>query len=141
MKKMHKKIIVLVLTIPLIFAITFCCCLDEKVFADETHSSSSIEHHQASHKVEKSNHSEHQHSDSDHECSCPKHLSFLSAQSADIVFVSASQWLAKNFMANLRVENVVLLASLSNQSQGPPWQEHLDRVSIPIYLQISNLRL
>lgn len=144
MKKIHKKIISAILPIPLFLAITFCCCLDEKAFADETHLSSSAEHHNhESHELEKSEHSEHQnHSHGDDECSCPKHLSFLSAQSADITFDSTfSQMLAKNFMANLRFENIVLLVSLSNQSQGPPLLDHRDYVSLPIYLKISNLRI
>lgn len=144
MQKKHKKIIAGFLPIPLFFAITFCCCLDEKAFADETHLSSSAEHsNHESHELEKSDHSEHQgHSGGEHECACPKHLSFLSAQSADIIFdLSFNQMLAKDFMANLQFENIVLLASLSNHSQGPPREDHLDHVSLPIYLEISNLRL
>lgn len=142
MKRMHKSIITSLLPIPLLFAITFCCCLDQKVFADETHSSSSTEHHHASHEVEKSNHSEHQHQDSDgnHECTCPKHLSFLSAQSVDLAFNSISQMLAKDFMANMQFENVSLLASLTYQTHGPPYQDRLD-ITVPIYLKIRNLRL
>lgn len=143
MKRLHKKIIGAFLPVPLLFAITFCCCIDEKVFADETHSDFSTEHHQESHELEKSDHTEHQdHSDGDHECSCPKHLSFLSAQSADIIFDSSlSQMLAKTFMANFEFDKVIFLASLSNQSQGPPLLDHRDYVSLPIYLKVSNLRI
>ena len=142
MKRLHKKIVSAFLLIPLLFVITVCCCLDEKVLAAESDSSFSTEHHHGSHELEKVDHTEHQnHAEGDHECVCPKHLSFLSAQSVDLAFNSVSQLLAKDFMANLRIENIVLLASLSNHSQGPPWQEHLDRVSIPIYLKISNLRI
>lgn len=140
MKKIHKNIIAGFLPLPLLLAITFCCCLDDKVLADETHSHLSTGHHQEIHDIEKSDHSEHQHSDSDHECTCPKHLSFLSAQSADIVIVSASQMLAKDFMADMRSENISLLASLAHQTHGPPFQDRLD-LNVPIYLKISNLRL
>jgi hypothetical protein len=143
MKRLHKKLIGGFLPIPLLFAITFCCCLDEKVFADETHSDFSTEHHQEAHELEKSDHSEHQHdSQGDDECSCPKHFSFLSEQSVDIVFnASLSHILAKNFMANFGFDNVIFLAPLSNQSQGPPRLDHRDYVSLPIYLKVSNLRI
>lgn len=142
MKKMHKKIIAAISPIPLFFAITFCCCLDENASANEPHSDFSIEHHHASHELEKSDQSQHQHSDSGHECTCPKHLSFLSAQSAGITFETIlSQMLAKNFMANLRIESIVSFASLSNQTHGPPSQNHLDQISLPIYIKISNLRI
>lgn len=138
MRKFNKKIISAFLPIPFLFAITFCCCLERNASADEN--KVSTEHHQ---KVEKSEHSEHQHdSHSDDECSCPKHFSFLSEQSVDIVFDSSfSRMLAKSFMANLWVENIVLFASLLNHSQGPPFQDHSDYVSLPIYLKVSNLRL
>lgn len=140
MKRIHKKIIGALLPIPLLLAITFCCCLDENVSATESDSSFSTEHHQG---LEKSDHSEHQHdSQGEHECTCPKHLNFLSAQSADIVFDSSlSQMLAKNFMVNLRLDNIVLFSSSSNHSQGPPLQDHSDHVSPPIYLKISNFRI
>ena len=144
MKKIHKRIICVILPTPLVFAITFCCCIDEKASADEAHSSFSMERHQESHELEKSDHdSEHQdHSQEDHGCSCPKHLSFLSAQSADIIFDSAlNQMLAKNFMVDVRFKSIFFLASLANQSQGPPLQDHLDHVSIPIYLKNFNLRI
>lgn len=140
MKRIHKKIIGVSLPIPLLLVITFCCCLDENVSAAESDSSFSTEHHQG---LEKSSHSEHQHdSQGEHECTCPGHLSFLSAQSADMVFDSSlSQMLARNFMVNLRLDNIVLLSSLSNHSQGPPLQDSADHVSLPIYLKISNLRI
>ncbi len=142
MKRVYKKIISAFLPIPLSLAITFCCCLDEKALAAEVHSNCSSEHPQEFHELEKVDHTEHQnHAEGDHECACPKHLSFLSAQSADIVFVSTSQMLAKNFMVNFRLESIALLASLSNQSHGPPLQDHRDYVSLPIYLKISNLRI
>ncbi len=142
MKREYKKIIAAFLPIPLFLAITLCCCLDEKALADEIHSNCSSEHAQESHDLEKNDHSEHkEHSEGDHSCSCPKHLSFLSAQSADIVFVSTSQMLAKNFMADLRFESIIFLASVSNQSQGPPLQDYFDHSSLPIYLKNSNLRL
>ena len=141
-KRIYKKIIGAFLPIPLLFAITFCCCLDEKVFAEEAHAVSSAEHHQESHELEKSDHVEHQeHSHREHKCTCPKHLSFLSAQSVDIVFSSASQMLAKNFMVNVRFESISLLASLVNQSQGPPGQDHRDYATIPLFLKHSNLRI
>ena len=129
MKNLHKKIIGVFLPIPFLFAIIFCCCLERDASADESVSHFDTEH-------------QHHHSQGDHECTCPKHLSFLSVQSADIVFDSTvSQMLAKNFMVNLRLDNIVFIASLSNHSQGPPLQDHLDHVSLPIYLKISNLRI
>ena len=137
MKGISKKIISLLLPIPFFFVITFCCCLEENASAEST----SIEHHQ---KLEKSNHpSKHQHQDSkdQDECSCPKHLSFLSEQSFDIVpNLSSFQLLAKNFLAVPPLE-VVRLSSSSLHSQGPPGQDHRDQVSIPTFLKISNLRL
>lgn len=140
MKRIHKKIIGALLPIPLLLVITFCCCLDGNVSAAESDTGLSTEHHQG---LEKSDHSEHQHdSQGEHECACPKHLSFLFAQSAEMVFDSSlSQMLAKNFMVNLRLDNIVLLSSLSNHSQGPPLHDNADRVSLPIYLKISNLRI
>ena len=140
MKRIHKKIIGASLPIPLLFVITFCCCLDKNVSAAESGPNFSTEHHQES---EKSDHREHQHDPrGEHECACPKHLSFLSAQSADIVFDSSlSQGLARNFMVDLRIENVGPRTSLSNHSQGPPQRDRSDQVSIPIYLKISNLRI
>ncbi len=143
MKKIHKKIIVGFLPIPLLFLITVCCCLDENVEAAECDSVHSTEHHQESHELEKSHHSEHQHdSQGEHECACPKHLSFLSAQSTNFVFnATVNQLLTKDFMVNFQFENIILLASVSNQSQGPPRQDHFDHSSLPIYLKNSNLRL
>ena len=142
MKRIHKKIIGAFLPIPLLFAITFCCCLKEDAFADEHSANFSTERHHESQELEKSQQSEPQHhSEGDHECSCPKHLSFLSGQSAGIVFDSSfSQMLAKNLMVNLQFEKIFLLASLSNHSQGPPFQDRLD-LTVPIYLKISNLRI
>lgn len=142
MKKVHKKTIIASLIIPLVLAITFCCCVEEKTFAEGAHAVSSAEHHHGSHEVAKVDQSDHQnHSDENHECTCPKHLSFLSAQSVDIVLGSTSQTLAKIFAANVYFENIALLASLSSQTHGPPFQAHLDHVSIPTYLKIRNLRL
>ena len=139
MKRIHKRIVSAFLPIPLLLAITFCCCSETDASADESVSKFFKEHHQ---RLEKSEHSEHQdHSRGDDECVCPKHLSFLSAHSVDIVFDSSvSQILAKNFMVNHRLENVVLLSSLSNHSQGPPFNDRLD-LTVPIYLKISNLRI
>src|SRR3989338_74025 len=133
MKKLHKKIISAFLPVPLFLVITFCCCLDEKSFADEAHSDFSTERYHKSHDLETSDHSEHQdHSEGDHECTCPKHLSFLSGQSVDIILDSpVSQMLAKHFMANLQMESIVFLVSLSNHSQGPPVSDRIDHVSIP----------
>lgn len=140
MKKIHKKIIGILLLLPLFFAITFCCCLDETAMADETHSQAKTEHH-SSHQADKADHSEHQHSDGDHECSCPKHLSFLS-QAADIVLKAPfNQILAKDFVLNLGINTFALLPLMSNQTHGPPDLDHLDRISLPIYLKNSNLRL
>ncbi len=142
MKRVYKKIISAFLPIPLSLAITFCCCLDEKALAAEVHSNCSSEHPQEFHELEKVDHTEHQnHAEGDHECACPKHLSFLSAQSVDLAFNSVSQMLAKNFMADLQFESIIFLASVSNQSQGPPRQDRFDHSSLPIYLKNSNLRL
>lgn len=141
MTRIHKKIISVLLPAPFVFAITFCCCLD--VSAEEPPATFSTEHRQETHELEKAHHHEHQnHSHGEgQECFCPKHLSFLSAQSVDAALVSASPMLAKSFMANLRFENIVFLAALSNHSQGPPREDHLDHVSLPVYLKISNLRI
>ena len=138
MKKAYRKTISALLLIPFFSVITFCCCLEKD--ADASVENVSIEHHQ---ELEKSNnHSEHQHgSQSDDECSCPKHLSFLSQQPFDIApDLSSFQFLAKNFLAVPSFE-VVLLSSLSLHALGPPGQDHRDQVSIPIYLKISNFRI
>ena len=127
MKGISKKIISLLLPIPLFFVITFCCCLEKD--ADASVENVSMEHHQ------------HHHSKNQDECSCPKHLSFLSEQSFEIVpNVSSSQLLAKNFLA-VPPFAVVLLSPSSLHSQGPPGQDHRDQVSIPIFLKNSNLRI
>ncbi len=139
MKIIHKKIIGAFLPIPFFFAITFCYCLERDASADEGVAETATKYHQ---ELDKSHHSEHQdHSEGDHECTCPKHFSFFSEQSVDIVFDSSfSRMLAKNLMANLRFESIVLLASLPSHSQGPPFQDRLD-CTIPSYLKISNLRI
>lgn len=140
MKRNYKKVLAGFLTIPLIFVFTLCCCVEEDTFADETHAVSSAGHQHRSHELAKIDHSDHQsHSDENHECTCPKHLSFLSGQS-DIVFNLVSQMLAKDFMANMQFENISLLASLTHQTHAPPFQDRLD-LTVPIYLKISNLRL
>ena len=137
MKRIHKKIIGALLPIPLLFAITFCCCLEKDAFAENV----SMEHHQ---KLEKSNHHsehQHQHSDDQDECSCPKHLSFLSEQSFDLIpNLSSVQFLAKNVLALTSFE-IVFLSSSSLHALGPPGQDHRDQVSIPIFLKNSNLRI
>ena len=135
MKKASKKIIGALLVIPLFFVITFCCCLEKDASAENV----SMEHHQ---KFEKStHHSEHHHHHPQDECSCPKHLSFLSEQAFDIIpNLYSFQLVAKNFLAVSQFE-VVLLSSSSLHSQGPPWQDHRDQVSSPIFLKISNLRI
>jgi hypothetical protein len=137
MKIIYRKIIGLLLIIPFLFAITFCCCLDRDAAADEGIAGSATEHH---HELERSHHAEHEHdSQDDDECFCPKHFSFLSEQSGGIVFDSSfSQMLAKNLTANHPIENTLFLAALSNHSQDPPSP---DRTEIPLYLRISNLRL
>ena len=131
------KIISILLLIPFFFVITFCCCLEKD--ADASVENVSIVHHQ---ELEKANHhSEHQHSDDQDECSCPKHFSFLSQQPFDISpDLFSFQPLAKNFMA-VPPCGVVLLSSSSLHSQGPPGQDHRDQVSIPIFLRDSNLRI
>ena len=143
MKRLDKKILSAILPIPFFLVITFCCCLDGKAIAEETQSTHDhASHDHATHTVEKSQHSEHQHSDANHECSCPKHLSFLSAQSINFVFdAPVSQLLAKDFMVNLWLDNTILLSSLAKQSQGPPQQDASVQSSLPIYLKISNLRI
>ncbi|MCB9757004.1 MAG: hypothetical protein H6753_01115 [Candidatus Omnitrophica bacterium] len=142
MKRLHKKTIGGLLLIPLLFVITLCCCVDDQVHADEAHGTVDTEQHHDAHEVEKTDHSEHQHSDGDHECTCPKHLSFLPNQPADTVLNSSfSKILTKDLLVNLHAENIVFLVSLSNQSQGPPGQDHLDHNTPPIYLKLHNLRL
>ena len=143
MGKLYKKILSVFLPIPLFLAMTFCCCIDEEALAGENHSDVSAEQHHGAHESKEVNHSEHKgHSDTDHECTCAKHLSFLSGQPSDIVIDSPlNPMLAKSFMANLSFNDTIHLASLSNQSQGPPLQDYLHYASIPIYLKVSNLRL
>lgn len=142
MKVLNKKIISLFLLIPFLGAITLCCCLEEKASADETHSDFSMEHHDGSHAVEKADHSEHhEHSDDGGSCACPKHLSFLSADSIDISISNLNQMLAKYLMAHLEFERFALYSSLANQTHGPPILDHARHASLPIYLKISNLRL
>lgn len=137
MRRIYKRIISSSLLIPLFFVITFCCCLERGSFADE---GVVIEHHHQD--VGETQHSTHQHSNGDKDCSCAKHFSFLSAQSTDIIFVSTfRQMLAKDFLADLRSNNTLLIASLVNQSQGPPLRDYLQHAAIPIYLKFSNLRL
>ena len=135
MKSVSKRIIRVLLLIPLFSVVTFCCCLEEDAFAE----SATTEHHQ---KLEKSSHhSEHQDSQDQDECTCPKHLSFLSEQSFDLIpNLSSPQLLAKNFLA-LPPFDLVFLSSSSLHSKGPPGQDHRDQISIPIFLKNSNLRI
>ena len=136
--KIVKKIISTFLLIPFFSVITFCCCLEKDADASVEHAS--MEHYQ---HLEKSHHSGHQHhhSKDQDECTCPKHLSFLSQQPFDITpDLSSSQLLAKNVSAVPAFE-VVLLSFSSLHSQGPPGQDHHDQVSIPIFLKNSNLRI
>ncbi len=143
MERIHKKIISAILPLPFFFAITFCCCTDENAAADETHSNLSATHHPESYNIEKADHSAHQnHSDGDHECTCPQHFSFLSDQSADIfIDLSLHQTLAKNLVVNIRYASIFSLSALTNQSQGPPLQDYFDYSSNPIYLKNANLRI
>ena len=135
MKNVRRKIISSLLLIPLFSVITFCCCLEEDAFAENA----TTEHHQ---KLEKSSHhSEHQDSQNQDECTCPKHLSFLSEQSFDLIpNLSSPQLLAKNLLA-VPAFQAVLLSSSSLHSQGPPGQDHRDQVTTPIFLKNSNLRI
>jgi hypothetical protein len=136
MKSLYRKIISAFLLIPFFMAITFCCCLENEADASEHESA---EHHQ---HLEKSNHSEHQeHSQGEDECSCPKHLSFLAEHSIDVVpqIVSLHQSVS-NLVSFPRYE-VVLLSTSSLHSQGPPWKDHRDYVSIPVFLKHSNIRI
>ena len=138
MKKLYRKRISISLIIPLFSVITFCCCLEKDADASVEHGS--MEHAQ---HLENSQHSEHQHqhSDDQDECSCPKHLSFLSQQPFDInPDVSSFQLLAKNILAFPSFE-IVLLSSSSLHALDPPGQDHRDQVSIPIFLKNSNLRI
>ena len=138
MERLYKKIIVVLLFIPFLSVITFCCCLGKD--ADAAVENASIEHQE----LEKADHhSEHQHQNSkdQDECSCPKHLSFLSQQPFDITpDLSSSQLLAKNYSAVPSFEIIFIYSSLLH-SQGPPGQDHHDQVSIPIFLRDSNLRI
>ena len=139
MKKLYKNMINVLLLIPFFSVITFCCCLEKD--ADASVENISMEHHE---KLEKSvHHSEHQHQNSNDqdECSCPKHLSFLSENTIDITpQFSSFQLLTNDFLAFPPFE-VALLSTSSLHSQGPPGQDHRDQVSIPIFLKNSNLRL
>ena len=139
MRKWLKQSISVSLLIPFFAAITFCCCLEKD--ADAFVENMSMEHHQ---KLEKSrHHSEHQHQDSNDqdECSCPKHSSFLSENTIDIIpQFFLFQLLTKDFLAFSSFE-VAFLATSSLHSQGPPGQDHRDQISIPIFLKNSNLRI
>ena len=138
MKKLSKKIISALLLIPIFLVITFCCCLEKEANASIEHVS--MKHHQ---HLEKSHHSQHQHhhSKDQDECSCPKHLGFLSEQPFGITpDLFSSQLLAKNISVVPSFE-VVLLSFSSLHSQGPPGQDHRDQSSIPIFLKNSNLRI
>ena len=139
MKKVSKKIISALLTIPFFFVITFCCCLEKDADASIEHAS--MEHHQ---ELEKSDHHsapQHQHSEDQDECSCPKHLSFLSEQPFDISLdLSSFQLLAKNILALPSFE-IIFLSSSSLHALGPPGQDHRDKVSIPLFLKNSTLRI
>ena len=139
MKKISRKITSTILLIPFFSIITFCCCLERD--ADASVENGSIEHHQ---KLEKSDHQtehQHQHSDEQDECSCPKHFSFLSEQSFDIIpNLSSIQFLAKNVLALSSFE-IVLLSFSSLHALGPPGLDHRDQVVIPIFLKNSNLRI
>ena len=142
MRNPCKKLLAGFLSVSFLLAITLCCCVDDQAHADEAHGTVTDGHHQDAHEVEKADHSEHQNSDGEHECTCPKHLSFLSSQSADTVLNSSfSKILTKDLLINLYAENIVFLASLSNQSQGPPGPDRLDHNTPPIYLKLRNLRL
>ena len=139
MKRTYKKILSILLPIPLLFAITFCCCLSEHASAETMHASTTEHRYELDH-VHHSEH--HHHSDGEHECSCPKHLSLLSEPSYDFVFHSSfSQMMAKNFMAIPRLEETILLSTLLFPAHGPPQQDRADQVSLPIFLRISNLRI
>ena len=139
MRNSYKKITSILLIIPFFSVITFCCCLQKD--ADASVENSSIEHHQKLEKPDHHSKHQHQHSDDQDECSCPKHFSFLSQQSFDIVpNLSSFQLLSKNFLA-LPPFEVVFLSSSSLYSTGPPGQDHRDQVSIPIFLKNSNFRI
>ena len=137
MKKVSRKIISVLLIIPLFSIMTFCCCLEKDADASAEHVA--MWHHQ---ELEKSYHPfehQHHHSKDQDECSCP-HLSFIAEQPFEIIPNLFSFPLAKNFLAVPSCE-IVLLSSSSLQSQGPPGQDHRDQVAIPLFLKNSNLRI
>ena len=139
MEKASKRIASALLTIPFFFVITFCCCLEKDADASIEHAS--MEHHQELEKSDQHSEPQHQHSEDQDECSCPKHLSFLSEQPFDITpDLSSFQLLAKNSLTVPPLQ-IVLLSSSSLHSQGPPWQDHRDQISIPIFLKNSNFRI
>ena len=139
MKKVHKKIISTLMLIPFFSVITFCCCLEKD--ADASIGNVSTEHHQALGNSNHHSEHQHQHSKDQGECFCPKHFSFLSQQAFDTTpNLSSFQLLVKNFLAVLSFE-VVLLSTSSFHSQGPPWKDYHDQVSIPIFLKNFNLRI
>ena len=138
MRKESKRITSVLLLIPFFSVLTFCCCLERH--ADASDKNASMKHHQ---KLEKPSHhcERHHSSNNDDKCCCPKHLGFLSEQPFEITpDLSLVQFLAKNFLTFPQFE-VVLLSSSSLHAQGPPWQDHRDQVSIPIFLKNSNLRI
>lgn len=140
MKKLYKKLVSVLLIIPLFSVITFCCCLEKNADASNEHAA--MGHHQ---ELEKSDHhseeNQHQHSEGQDECSCPKHFSFLSEQPFDIIpNLSSFQSLAKISLTVSAFE-VVFLSTASLHALGPPGQDHRDYASIPLFLKNSNLRI
>ncbi|MBP9855292.1 MAG: hypothetical protein KBD53_10550 [Candidatus Omnitrophica bacterium] len=135
---MSKKIVSALLIIPLFSVITFCCCLENNADASNEHEA--MGHHQ---ELEKSDHhsekNQHQHSEGQDECSCPKHFSFLSEQPVDIISnLSSFYSLAKSLTVHAFE---VSLSTVSFQALGPPGQDHRDYTSIPLFLKNSNLRI
>ena len=136
MKMLYRKIISISLIIPLFSVVTFCCCLEKDADASVEHASMKHLQH-----LEKPQRAEHQHSDKQDECSCSKHLSFLSEQPFDVTpNLTSFQLLAKNFLALPSFE-IVLLSFSSLHALGPPGLDHRDQATIPIFLKNSNLRI
>lgn len=140
MNKIFKKIISTFLILPLFLAMTFCCCLERDAHASMEHVSKGARCHQG---LEKSHHhsEKNQHQHSDHECTCPKHLSFLSEQPFDITpDLSSFQPLVKS-SSIVPTFQVVLLSSTSLYANGPPWQDHHEHSSVQLFIKNSNLRI
>ena len=133
MKSLPKIIVIIFLIFSFSLAIMLCCCLDETLASTTTsaehchHQSNQFDHHKNSHTA--------------HECMCPKMVSDDFSKSFNI------QLIAAYFYQEFLKEGAMLVAFFT-----PPISNHpalladrsppsLAKVTIPIYLKISVLRI